>query len=399
MIIDKILEKSPFESLTYEENDTLYKNRHALIGETQLFSKIIKSFNLGNNSCTKELEKFLNNCKPVPPMQAMQLLTGDYFNESVRKFAVFSMQQSSDIDNANYLTQFVQTLKYEVYHDSPLARYLLKIAIKNPLTLGHQFFWNLKSEMYNANVQQRYGLYLETFLNKIGHETRKIFEEEVWLINNLLRISEIAKSHKLTKENINEELKSELTKLNEEINGREISIPLNFKLRIKGIIVDKCKFMKSKKKPLWLVFVNADSLGENINVMFKKGDDLRQDVITLQLMKIMNNLWFNEEIKLKMSLYNVVCTGFFNGMIEIVTQSETLATIQKEYGGLVKGFSQKPLKSWMEKNITNISEFEYVNNFLLSCVAYCVATFVLGIGDRHNDNIMVKKVINEYIFI
>jgi hypothetical protein len=392
--IFEILEKTPFEELNNYDKEVLWVNRYALTEIPSLIPKLLQCIDYRNIYYLKELEKLLKLATKLRPIQALQLLTGNFLHEGIRKFAVDCLREAHTVDVQDYLIQLVQALKYEMYHDSHLARYLLESAINHPLTIGHSLFWNLRSEMYNPAMQQRFGLYLEVFLNKIGRDIRNIFEDEARLMKSLLAVANIP--HDKTIKSSNDRLvkfRESLEELNEVLftNGKEISMPLNFKMRVSKFIAAKCKTMKSKKRPLWLVFQNADPNGENIIVMFKKGDDLRQDILTLQLFRVMNNLWFEEKINLKMSLYNVISTGYYQGMLEIVKNSETLATIHKNYGGATATFSSWPLKTWIQKNV-NLGEKEYTNNFLLSSVAYSVATYVLGIGDRHNDNIMVKRV-------
>lgn len=77
-------------------------------------------------------------------------------------------------------------------------------------------------------------------------------------------------------------------------------------------------------------------------------------------------------------------------MIEIVAEAETLRAIQTEWG-LTGSFKDKPIAEWLAKH--NPSELEYQrarDNFTASCAGYSVATYLLGICDRHNDNIMLK---------
>jgi len=272
-----------------------------------------------------------------------------------------------------------------------LARFLIEEAVEHPITIGHEFFWHLRSEMNNQDVQQRFGLYLEIFLSKISRPLFRIFRDEDNLLKSLISIAEKIKNIKNVEER-DRIFREDINVIDGylKVNKKEVSLPLNFKFSIKGIIADKCRIMKSKKKPLWLSFENADPLGSAIVVMLKCGDDLRMDMVTLQLFKAMQTLWFQNGLNVKMSLYKVLCTGREEGMLEMVTNAETFANIHvKEGGALNQLFSKGSIKNWIEKNCN--SKNDAIDNFLLSNVAYCLATFVLGIGDRHNDNIMIKK--------
>eukprot|EP01133_Synstelium_polycarpum_P015858 gene15858-18844_t len=154
------------------------------------------------------------------------------------------------------------------------------------------------------------------------------------------------------------------------------------------IKVGLCKVKESKTLPLWLSFYNHDPMGDNILAIFKAGDDLRQDQLTLQMIDIMDRMWLAEGIDLQTISYKCIATGPFEGMIEIVGESMTIAEIQKLSGGVTAAFSETAIASWLKQ--MNPSEHEYnvaVENFVRSCAGCCVYTFILGIGDRHNDNI------------
>src|SRR6185437_6268078 len=49
----------------------------------------------------------------------------------------------------------LQVLKYELHHDSSLARFLLRRALRNKKRVGHALFWHLKAEMHVPEIAER----------------------------------------------------------------------------------------------------------------------------------------------------------------------------------------------------------------------------------------------------
>eukprot|EP01051_Picozoa_sp_SAG22_P007470 SAG22_NODE_527_length_9437_cov_3.575712_10_plen_306_part_00 len=203
-----------------------------------------------------------------------------------------------------YILQLVQVLKYEQDHDSPLACFLMVRALRCPNVIGHIFFWHLKAEMHMVEIAERYGLLLEMYLGNCGYHRK-----ELLLQNDVMeKLTSVAKAvaPPLPLDQRQTVLQSVLRDID---LPPKFSLPLNPRWVCKGLVKDKCKTMDSKKVPLWLRFENADEDGDCFMVMFKAGDDLRQDMLTLQLLKIMETLWLAEDMDLKLNPYGCVSTG------------------------------------------------------------------------------------------
>ena len=58
----------------------------------------------------------------------------------------------------------------------------------------------------------------------------------------------------------------------------------------------------------------------------------------------------------------------------------------------MNAFTSNSVMDYLIENNPSQNEFEICKkNFTNSCAGYIIASFVLGLGDRHNDNIMVKN--------
>ena len=86
-----------------------------------------------------------------------------------------------------FISSSIQALKFEPNHDSSLARFLLKRALRNK-RIGHFFFWYLKCEMYNPQYTTRFGVVMEAYLKGCGEAMLKQFEDQVDMQTTLERI-------------------------------------------------------------------------------------------------------------------------------------------------------------------------------------------------------------------
>uniref|UniRef100_A0A8B9J8N6 phosphatidylinositol-4,5-bisphosphate 3-kinase n=1 Tax=Astyanax mexicanus TaxID=7994 RepID=A0A8B9J8N6_ASTMX len=392
----QLANRDPLSEITEQEKDFLWRHRQYCVNIPEILPKILLAVKWNSRDEVAQMYCLLKDWPAIKPEQAMELLDCNYPDPMIRDFAVRCLEKYLTDDKlSQYLIQLVQVLKYEQYLDNPLVRFLLKRALTNQ-RIGHFFFWHLKSEMHNKTVSQRFGLLLESYCRACGMYLKHL-SRQVEAMEKLINLTDILKQEKK-----DETQKVQMKFLVEQMRRpdymdalQSFTSPLNPAHQLGNLRLEDCRIMSSAKRPLWLNWENPDIMSEllfqNNEIIFKNGDDLRQDMLTLQIIKIMENIWQNQGLDLRMLPYGCLSIGDCVGLIEVVRSSHTIMQIQCK-GGL-KGalqFNSSTLHQWLKDKNKGETYDMAVDLFTRSCAGYCVATFILGIGDRHNSNIMVK---------
>ncbi|XP_027859335.1 phosphatidylinositol 4-phosphate 3-kinase C2 domain-containing subunit beta isoform X1 [Xiphophorus couchianus] len=400
--LQDVLQKKAFHWLTADDKRLLWEKKAFCQSESAALPLVLASAPCWQWACLPEIYALLRQWACLGYLDALGLLHASFPDQELRRTAVQWMDSISDPELLDFLPQLVQALKYECYLDSSLVRFLLRRAIGD-IRIAHYLFWLLKDNLQDSQFSARYQHLLAALLCCVGRALRDEFDRQCWLVSILTQVAQ--KVRDATPSSRQSVLRESLDEMKQFFSVNSCCrLPLNPALFVSGINIQSCSFFNSNAVPLKLSFQNLDPRGDNINVIFKSGDDLRQDMLTLQMIRIMNKIWIQEGLDMRMVIFKCFSTGRGRGeatgehlvsrwktsMVEMIPHSDTLRKIQVEHG-VTGSFKDRTLADWLQKhNPTDEQYDKAVENFIYSCAGCCVATYILGICDRHNDNIMLK---------
>ncbi|XP_065139171.1 phosphatidylinositol 4-phosphate 3-kinase C2 domain-containing subunit alpha [Paramisgurnus dabryanus] len=386
--IEKLCGIASAFGLTRADKQLLWDQRYHCRDYEYSLPKILASAPSWDWGSMGEIHSLLHNWPPLSPVSALELLESKFADTEVRKVAVSWIESSSDDELADYLPQLVQAVKFESRLNSALVMFLLSRALGN-INIAHYLYWLLRDAVQDPAFGQRYDRILGVLLCLCGAGLRAELEKQTKLVQLLGALAEkVRQASSSTRQVV---LLEGLERVQSFFQKNNCRLPISPSLVAKELNIKACSFFNSNAVPLKIALVNADPLGDEINVMFKVGEDLRQDMLALQMIRIMDRIWLQEGLDLRIVNFKCISTGKDKGMVELVPSSETLRKIQVEYG-VTGSFKDKPLAEWLRKYNPAEDEYEKASeNFIYTCAGCCVATYILGICDRHNDNIMLRS--------
>uniref|UniRef100_A0A0K0F8D6 Phosphatidylinositol 3-kinase catalytic subunit type 3 n=1 Tax=Strongyloides venezuelensis TaxID=75913 RepID=A0A0K0F8D6_STRVS len=413
--LEKIIKKPSCVPITSEERDVIWKFRYWLMKFPSALTKFVRCINWEIESEVKQAIKFINEWALCDAADALELLSDQFIHPFVRNYAVARLQEADDSVILLFLPQLVQSIRYEVnvflilsskdlnieqsFEDHGIASFLVDKCTKNR-EIAILLYWYLKVEIEaNERVDKAVSELFKDVLNKmltaldqlgvIGREIKITIENQLKLVNGL---ENLAKN--IADENGRIDYKRDLCiqRLSEDetfTKLHSLSLPVDPRITVYGIIPEDTKLFSSKQMPMKLTFATnshyineINSANDNYTLLYKRGDDLRQDQLVVQMIKVMDMLLKKEKLDLCLTPYSVLATSPTEGFVQFI-KAYPFREVNNQ-GGI-----RAMLKKYRPAKTPEDIETEALNNYTKSLAGYSIICYILGIGDRHMDNLLL----------
>lgn len=360
---------------------------------------------------------------PVQPIIALSFFSLTYPpHPFTHQYAIRSLCSYPSEVVMTYIPQLVQALRYDKM--GYLKNYI-RTAAKRSQLLMHQLIWNMRTSMYRDENGQEpdpnlYGVLDElvgSIIESLSGPSKILFEKEFDFVRRITSISgeirDFPKGEQRREALLNAlkkfvlepgcYLPSSADSIVTDID-REFGIPLQsaakapFLTRFKVIqcginqVEQLSMDMISKSQQKAVELTKQLECDASVNrelwqaAIFKVGDDVRQDMLVLQLIELLRNIFARAGLDLYLHPYRVVATSPGCGVIECVPNAKSREQLGKETEMSLYDYFRYEYGDETSKNFQ-----EARANFVKSMAAYSIVGYLFQVKDRHNGNIMIDS--------
>ncbi|XP_021377626.1 phosphatidylinositol 4-kinase alpha-like isoform X3 [Mizuhopecten yessoensis] len=346
----------------------------------------------------------------VSPVVALSYFSRQYPPHPITaQYAVRALRSHPPEALLFYIPQLVQAVRYDTM--GYMADFILW-ASKHSQLLAHQLLWNMKTNVYRDEEGQEKDEEIGDTLDRLMDAIKRslsgpalmFYEREFDFFGKITSISGTIKPFPKGPERKKACLE-ELSKIKLQPG---CYLPSNPEAIVAKIDYKSGTPMQSAAKAPFLARFGVKKCGitelENLGMsdtsnlaiqeqdlvwqaaIFKVGDDVRQDMLALQVISMFKNIFEQTGLELFLVPYRVVATSPGNGVIECVPDSRSRDEIGKQtdismYNYFIQTYGDEDTHDFQTAR----------RNFIISMAAYSIVSFLLQLKDRHNGNLMLNS--------
>lgn len=403
----------PDHKYSQRERTNLWINRKYFAGHSRWLIPLIKSIDWKSISVydKKEVIDLLykprkypcsnlmccGQCNPsLTPEDAIICLYPYIEEKEIRKYIFESLSRAPIEELLSYLPYMVYSCRFyynKVKNKCQISDYLIHISSHNYIFLNY-FYWELNLQMCDREHRSMYHNIKLKLLDKLdstnkvsGLENREILLNSEGFMKNLATV--IEKQPNLSA--LRDIIRDHLLYKNYFANY-PISLPIQPGQLCIGVDINNIVIKDSATRPIFIPFnciaKQEDYTNHQFAALYKR-EDVRKDYIISKVILLMDLIIYRElGIEMNLINYAILPVDEKSGFVEIIPNAQTIYNIHEKLKFTIQNFI-------IENN--GMVPMEVLRDrFVKSCAGYCVISYLLGIGDRHLDNIMVTE--DGYLF-